>query len=148
MVGLTRLNLLSNLDIKIMRYFLIISSILILASAAHSQEMRLIDSSYIPANMQIEKILESDTQDEEADKNAEEIIQLENNPLDLNTASVEELHRIPGLSCLIAYRIADKRKILPFVSVDDLLSIEGMSPEMFSSVKRYLKVERGKKNLN
>ncbi|RPI03570.1 MAG: helix-hairpin-helix domain-containing protein [Ignavibacteriae bacterium] len=90
---------------------------------------------------QTEKILESALQDDENTIAADELTQLEDDPLNLNSASVEELHRIPMISNLIASRIVERRRQKQWASVHELLEIEGMTPELFSSLRRYVMIE-------
>jgi competence protein ComEA len=50
-------------------------------------------------------------------------------PLDLNSATAEELAALPGLGPELAERIVDYREVNgPFVSVDELADVSGMTP--------------------
>jgi DNA uptake protein ComE-like DNA-binding protein len=106
-----------------------------------AQESQLVDTSNVSEEMQWEKILDITTQDEEYSSFAEEVEQLEGNPIDLNTSSVEELHRIPMLTNLVALRIVKKRNITPFASVDELLNIDGVTPEILSLIRKFIKID-------
>ena len=113
-----------------------------------AQEHSLSDTLDFWEDNQWEKILETAIQADENSDLAEEMTQLEDNPLNLNTASAEELHRIPAISNLIASRIIERRKHERFTSVDELLEIEGVTPELFSFIRRFVKVGRMKEESN
>jgi len=117
----------------------IIMSIAVVAMV-HAQEQTLTDSSDVWENVQIERMFEGVLELDENSSAPEEIFQLEENPLNLNTASVEELQRIPALTNLIASRIVTRRKHERFTSVNDLLEIKGINPELFSFMRKYVKI--------
>jgi DNA uptake protein ComE-like DNA-binding protein len=114
------------------------------ASLVNAQERSFADSTYFWEDNQWEKILETAFQSDENTPAAEEMTQLENDPMNLNTASAEELHRIPAVSQLIASRIIDRRKRERFTSIDELGEIEGITPELFSFIRRFVKIHRMK----
>lgn len=63
-------------------------------------------------------------------------------PLDLNQASQDELESLPGIGPekadeIIAYR----NEFGPFVSVDDLLNVEGIGPKTLESISQFLTIE-------
>ncbi|MBF0491820.1 MAG: helix-hairpin-helix domain-containing protein [Deltaproteobacteria bacterium] len=66
--------------------------------------------------------------------------------LNLNKASVEELHKLPGLSVKKAEAIVDYRKEHPFKSVSELDQIKGFSKKSIHKMKPYLTTE-GSNNL-
>jgi competence ComEA-like helix-hairpin-helix protein len=62
-------------------------------------------------------------------------------PLDLNTASVEELQAIPGVGPTIAKSIVRFReKSGPFKRVEDLLAIRGITKTKLEKMKPYVTV--------
>jgi hypothetical protein len=95
-----------------------------------------------------EKILETAIQADENSTAAEETTQLEDDPLNLNTASAEELHRIPAVSNLVASRIIDRRTRERFTSVNELLEVEGITPELLSFIRRFVRIGRMKEESN
>ncbi len=131
-----------------MRPFLFILFCAAVASIAIAQERSTADTSDFWEDNQWEKFLESAIQTDENSILAEEMTQLEDNPLNLNTASAEELHRIPAISNLISSRIVERRKHKRFTSVNELLEIEGITPELFSFIRRFVKIGRMKKTAN
>jgi competence ComEA-like helix-hairpin-helix protein len=63
-------------------------------------------------------------------------------PIDLNTATSEQLQRLPGVGPVTAQRILDYRKKSgPFQSVDDLLAVKGFSTKRLDKVKPYVMVK-------
>jgi hypothetical protein len=75
-----------------MRTFSFILFSTALASLVNAQKQPLTDTSYFWEDNRWEKILETALQADENSSAAEEITQLEDEPLNLNTASAEELH--------------------------------------------------------
>jgi hypothetical protein len=62
------------------------------------------------------------------------------NPLDINSASFDELEGVPGMPPLLAQRIVEYRKAAPFRSVRELLNVPNMTEEVFLFVKDFLSV--------
>ena len=58
-------------------------------------------------------------------------------PLNLNSASKEELEQIPGIGPVTAIKITDGR---PYQSVDDLLIIPGIGPKTVEAISPYVTV--------
>lgn len=52
--------------------------------------------------------------------------------IDINNASLKEIISLPRLGKALAQRVVDAR---PYVKVDDLLAVQGISKEMFSDIK-------------
>jgi DNA uptake protein ComE-like DNA-binding protein len=129
-----------------MRAFSFILFSIAVASLVNAQGLSSADTSDLWEDIQWEKILETAIQADENSTAAEETILLEDNPLNLNTASAEELHRIPTISNLIASRIIDRRKRERFTSVDELLEIEGVTPELLSFIRKFVRIGRGNRS--
>ena len=64
------------------------------------------------------------------DPESASLVASENAKLDLNTATAEMLALVPGLDETIAARIVEARAAQPFGSVQELLGIEGITPDM------------------
>jgi comEA protein len=63
-------------------------------------------------------------------------------PIDLNTATSEQLQRLPGVGPVTAQRILDYRKKSgPFQSVDDLLAVKGLSTKRLEKIRPYVMVK-------
>ena len=63
-------------------------------------------------------------------------------PIDLNTASSEQLQRLPGVGPVTAQRILDYRKKSgPFQAVEDLLAVKGISTKRLEKIRPYVMVK-------
>ena len=63
-------------------------------------------------------------------------------PIDLNTATSEQLQRLPSVGPVTAQRILDYRKKSgPFQSVDDLLAVKGISAKRLEKIRQYIMVK-------
>jgi competence protein ComEA len=57
-------------------------------------------------------------------------------PLDLNSATAEQLDALPGIGPVTAQKIVDYRQAHgPFTSIDDLASIPGIGPAHIANLK-------------
>src|SRR5713101_1708678 len=62
-------------------------------------------------------------------------------PVNLNTATSEQLQQVPGIGPATAGKILQMRKTYgPFKSVDDLLAIRGLGPKRLEKMRKYLTV--------
>ena len=62
-------------------------------------------------------------------------------PVNINTAGVEELVRLPGIGPALAKRIVDYRQTHgPFTKVDDLQSVKGIGPKLLAKIRDRLTV--------
>src|SRR5690348_7249745 len=60
-------------------------------------------------------------------------------PINLNTATSEELQLVPGIGPVTAEKILQMRKAYgPFKSVDDLRAIKGIGPKRLEKMRKYL----------
>ena len=63
-------------------------------------------------------------------------------PINLNTATVEDLSSLPGIGPGIAGKIINFRNTHgEFTKLDDLKMVKGIGPKRFTRAKKYLKVE-------
>jgi competence protein ComEA len=62
--------------------------------------------------------------------------------LNLNTASFEDLERLPRIGPVIAKRIIDFRHLKGgFASADELIQVQGIGPKTYSALKELVTVE-------
>jgi competence ComEA-like helix-hairpin-helix protein len=62
-------------------------------------------------------------------------------PVNINSASAEELQTVPGIGPVTAEKILKMRKSNgAFKSVDDLLAIRGLGPKRLEKMRKYLTV--------
>ena len=62
-------------------------------------------------------------------------------PINLNTATSDELQQVPGIGPVTAGKILQMRKAYgPFKSVDDLRAIKGIGPKRLEKMRKYLRV--------
>lgn len=95
------------------------------------------------AQDELEQMLEEITQDAEDSQLLELLNALEERPLDLNTATREELQQLPGLTSILAFAIVQFRDRAPFEHVEDLLRIEGVTEELLARFRRFLRIGGG-----
>jgi competence ComEA-like helix-hairpin-helix protein len=68
-------------------------------------------------------------------------------PINLNTASSDELQQVPGIGPSTAVKILQTRKSYgAFKSVDDLLAIKGIGPKRLDKMRKYLTVNKAPAN--
>ncbi len=64
-------------------------------------------------------------------------------PININTASSDELQQVPGIGPATAEKILQMRKSYgAFKSVDDLLSIRGIGKKRLEKMRKYLTVSK------
>lgn len=62
-----------------------------------------------------------------------------NTPVDLNTATVEELTTLPGIGEVIAQRIVTYRQTHgPFTSLEELMQVEGIGEKRIEGIRNYV----------
>ena len=61
--------------------------------------------------------------------------------LDLNSATVDELSKLPGIGAKKAQAIVTQRQRRPFRRTAELLKIRGIGPKMYARLKPLVKVE-------
>jgi competence protein ComEA len=62
--------------------------------------------------------------------------------LNLNTATVEQLERLPGVGRVLATRIVEFReKKGPFKRIEELLAVPGISERKWKALRQYLTVQ-------
>jgi hypothetical protein len=108
------------------------------------------DTSKIPADTNYinylngeEILLENIFEDSEDSKLLDDLDNLKRNPLDLNTASQEELETIPFINSFISKKIIEYRKLkIQFKTKRELLLVEGITDEIYELIKIYVIVKQ------
>jgi DNA uptake protein ComE-like DNA-binding protein len=113
---------------------------------AFGQSQQDSDSLELLMNLSLEKIGDQIGEDDESSSLFDELSALEETPLNLNDVSEEDLQRIPGMTNLIASRIIIQRSIKPFQSKRELLSIQGISKDLYSTIKHYVVMRKNREN--
>jgi competence protein ComEA len=62
-------------------------------------------------------------------------------PIDLNSAGVDELVKLPGIGPVTAQHIISTREERPFSSVQDLKRVKGIGPKTLEKIQPYLVVK-------
>jgi competence protein ComEA len=60
--------------------------------------------------------------------------------LNLNTATAEQLDKLPGVGAKAAKRIIDHRAKAPFARIEELVKVKGFGKKKFEALKPYLAV--------
>jgi competence protein ComEA len=63
-------------------------------------------------------------------------------PIDVNSATVEELQRIPKIGPVTAAKIVAVRAEKPFASVDDLRRVSGIGPKTLDALRPFVTVKK------
>ena len=93
-------------------------------------------------NGDIENLLESQTEDAEDSKLLEQLLQLEANPVDLNSANTNDLQKIPYIDAIIATKILQYRiKNTKFYTIAELRYVEGIDDDTYEKIKKYVIVK-------
>lgn len=63
-------------------------------------------------------------------------------PFDINTATFDQFHSLPGVGPVTAQRILDfRKKSGPFQRVEDLLAVRGISQGRLEKIRQYVMVK-------
>lgn len=63
-------------------------------------------------------------------------------PVDINTAGVELLQRLPHIGPTIARRIIEVRNKKPFQSIEDLRRVKGIGPTILEQIRPHVRVKK------
>lgn len=113
--------------------------IFVMLSCAYGQEPVVTDSLNDFQEVVESSFLDVAVENDE-DEPGVELIHLSENPVDLNSADWKQLHQIPGVSPLTAYRIVSARSVGTFSHVRELLEIEGIDEALYQRMLPFVKV--------
>ncbi|MGA9363324.1 MAG: helix-hairpin-helix domain-containing protein, partial [Bacteroidota bacterium] len=89
----------------------------------------------------MENLLEQSTQDAESSELLERLQDLQENPMNLNDATIGDLQFIPGLTPIVARNIVVARgRAGGFSTINDLLTISGVDERLLAIIKRFAQV--------
>ena len=123
-------------------FVLIILIYIITNTLLQGQNIDTVDTSIeTDINFFIEESLE-DTEDSQLNEVIEDLIQ---NPIEINSANIEELLRIPFINPALAKEIIDFRKKYGlYYTIGELNSVPGMTPELFQKIKQLVTIDRSR----
>ena len=103
------------------------------------------DTTNLNSERQEEKLLENFQDDVEDSKLLDLLDYLESNPYELNTVTQEELVQIPFLNSILVSNIMKYRQSVGgFKTKKDLLSVEGMTQNIYDDIKIYVYIRNSK----
>ncbi|MBZ0201681.1 MAG: helix-hairpin-helix domain-containing protein [Ignavibacteria bacterium] len=124
---------------------ILVIQLFIFASYCYGQSDTLVktgDTVQTGDDRDIEMLIENQTQDEEDSKLLDVLLQLEANPVDLNTAGTNELQKIPYIDALLAARILEYRqRNKKFFSIIELRYVDGMDDDNYGKIKKFVIVK-------
>jgi hypothetical protein len=89
----------------------------------------------------IEDLLEQSTQEAESSELLERLQDLQENPLNLNNATIGDLEFIPGVTPIVARNIVVARERAGgFATINDLLLVSGVDAQLLAIIKRFAQV--------
>lgn len=89
----------------------------------------------------VEDLVEQSTQDAESSELLERLQHLQEDPLNLNDATIEDLQFIPGVTPIVARNIVVARERAGgFTVISDLLTINGVDERLLATIKRFAEV--------
>lgn len=62
-------------------------------------------------------------------------------PINVNTATADELMRLPGIGPVTAQNIIASRSVAPFQTVNDLDKVKGIGPKTLEKLRPYVVVK-------
>lgn len=101
------------------------------------------DSAKVQIEKQLEEALEEQEEEEGAlagEQLAQFLEELATNPININSASINDLLQIPGFNLKIARALITYRKKSPFERKEDILKVSGIGNATYSRMRPYITV--------
>ncbi len=92
----------------------------------------------------MENLFENSLEETEDSKLLDNVEYLKDNPIDLNTATLEDLEDIPFMTSIIAKKILKYREANRFKSKRELLKIDGITEEYYEKIKVFVVAKNSK----
>jgi hypothetical protein len=93
-------------------------------------------------NNDIEMLIENETQDSEDSELLERLQALQDNPVDINSATPDELQQIPYIDAILSRKIIEYRvNNTKFYSIIELRYVEGIDDDLYEKIKRFVVVK-------
>lgn len=71
----------------------------------------------------------------------DEISETNDNLININTATIEELDKLPGIGLVTAQAIVEYRQTIgPFLKITDIMNVSGIGESSFEKIKDYIKI--------
>jgi hypothetical protein len=123
-------------------YFILITAIF-LASIVEEEIFSQTDSSYLTTEEILEDILQEPVGDIDESDLYDQLEQLLINPINLNTATIDQLIQIPSIDISTAELIINHRKKFGyFFSLTELNSVENLNKEIVKQITPFLYIEK------
>ncbi|MEK6571348.1 MAG: helix-hairpin-helix domain-containing protein [Bacteroidota bacterium] len=124
-------------------FFLTLSTSLFAFQQVRRDTLAAADTLQTILEMNVEDLLEQSTQDVEDSELVDRLQRLQEDPMDLNDASIEDLQLIPGVMPIVARNIVEARERFgEFKYVSDLLAVDGIDERLFALLKRFVQVSQ------
>lgn len=102
------------------------------------------DSTLTKVRDQLEAAFEEIEDDDAGEQLIQFLQDLENNPVNINTADITDLLQIPGLSFVTARSIINYREEKLFRSKEDLLKVRGIGQVTYQKISPYITIGNGR----
>lgn len=109
---------------------------------AQTDSVKLGDTVDVSDDTPIEMLIENQTEDTEDSELLDRLLMLQDNPVDLNTATSDELQTVPFIDAIIATNILEYRtKNKKFYSIMELRYVNGIGDALYNRIKRFVIVK-------
>ena len=111
--------------------------------ARYTPELSLVDSNTAPTSSSLSSQIPVMTEAENISPGSDRTVVLDPDKININTATVEELIRLPGIGPAYARRIVEWREQNgPFTSIEQLLEIRGIGPKRLADLRPFIALDK------